>query len=243
MLRALTCLCSLWLFCSAPSSLVLARSGAAHAGFDIELDALAFLPEPPALSSALFLHDKELYELGKSMRDSERASQSARDADQRLLPGLFSEAFGCSISQETLPVLYAFLKRVRKSFGKSVRRVKKAYQRQRPYALYGDATCYPETEAVLSRQSSYPSGHSVQGWGMALVLSEINPERAEQILARGLQFGQSRVICGYHWQSDVDAGRLLASAIVARLHANAVFLAELEAAKLEFARWQKEQKP
>ena len=156
---------------------------------------------------------------------------------------LFSEAFGCSISQETLPVLYAFLRRLRKSFGKTVRRVKKTYERLRPYTLYGDATCYPETEAVLRQQSSYPSGHSAQGWGMALVLSEINPERAEQILARGLQFGQSRVICGYHWQSDVEAGRLLASAIVARLHANAVFLAELEAARLEFARWQKAQKP
>ena len=41
------------------------------------------------------------------------------------------------------------------------------------------------------------------------------------ILQRGIAFGQSRVICGAHWQSDVDAGRLVGSAAVAKLHANA----------------------
>ena len=47
--------------------------------------------------------------------------------------------------------------------------------------------------------------------------------------------GQSRVICGYHFQSDVDAGRLVGSAVVARLHANNEFMAQLNKAKQEFA--------
>lgn len=47
--------------------------------------------------------------------------------------------------------------------------------------------------------------------------------------------GQSRVICGYHFQSDVDAGRIVASAVVARLHANDDFNAQLAKAKVEFA--------
>ncbi len=46
--------------------------------------------------------------------------------------------------------------------------------------------------------------------------------------------GQSRVICGYHWQSDVTAARLVASAIVARLHAEPTFAAQLQRAKTEF---------
>ena len=46
--------------------------------------------------------------------------------------------------------------------------------------------------------------------------------------------GQSRVICGYHWQSDVDAARVVASAVVARLHANDEFMAQLKLAKEEF---------
>ena len=76
---------------------------------------------------------------------------------------------------------------------------------------------------------------------MALVLSEINPARQNEILRRGLELGQGRVVCGYHWQSDVDAGRILAATVVARLHANETFVKELAAAKEEFARLQQKQ--
>jgi acid phosphatase (class A) len=51
--------------------------------------------------------------------------------------------------------------------------------------------------------------------------------------------GQSRVICGYHFQSDVDAARLVAAAVVARLHANEEFTLQLKKAKEEFAKCQK----
>lgn len=46
----------------------------------------------------------------------------------------------------------------------------------------------------------------------------------------------SRVICGYHWQSDIDAARIIAAAVVARLHGKAVFTQQMEKAKAEFKR-------
>ena len=81
-------------------------------------------------------------------------------------------------------------------------------------------TCNPEQQQELSTNGSYPSGHTAIGWATALVLAEINVDRQNEILKRGYEMGQSRVICGYHFQSDVDAARLVASAVVARLHAN-----------------------
>ena len=66
------------------------------------------------------------------------------------------------------------------------------------------------------------------------MLAEINVDRQNEILKRGYEMGQSRVICGYHFQSDVDAARLVASAVVARLHANDAFMKQLEKAKKEF---------
>lgn len=54
--------------------------------------------------------------------------------------------------------------------------------------------------------------------------------------------GQSRVICGYHFQSDVDAAHIVASAVVARLHANENFIKQLGKAKQEFAKLVKEGK-
>ena len=66
-----------------------------------------------------------------------------------------------------------------------------------------------------------------------MILAEIAPDRADAILSRGNAFGRSRVICGMHWQSDVHSGREVAAAVVAKLHADGVFLAQLAAAKKE----------
>lgn len=100
-------------------------------------------------------------------------------------------------------------------------------------------TCNPEQQEELSTNGSYPSGHTAIGWATALVLAEINPDRQNEILKRGFEMGQSRVICGYHFQSDVDAARIVASAVVACLHANDAFVKQLNKAKDEFSKLQK----
>ena len=71
-------------------------------------------------------------------------------------------------------------------------------------------------------------------WGMALLLSEINPEAQDELFKLGYEWGQSRVIAGFHWQSDVDASRMLAAATYARLHACDAFNEDMEKAKKEF---------
>ena len=71
----------------------------------------------------------------------------------------------------------------------------------------------------------------------ALLLTEINPTHSEEILKRGFDYGQSRVIAGYHWQSDVDAARIQASVMFARLHAVPEFVKELDAVKKEYSKF------
>ena len=77
---------------------------------------------------------------------------------------------------------------------------------------------------------------------MALLLSEINPDAQNELFKLGYEWGQSRVIVGFHWQSDVDASRMLAAACYARLHACQDFLDDLAAAKKEFQKLQKKSK-
>ena len=124
----------------------------------------------------------------------------------------------------------------------ATRGAKNHYMRVRPFAFYKEMTCNPEQQQELSTNGSYPSGHTAIGWATALVLAEINVDRQNEILERGYQMGQSRVICGYHWQSDVDAARIISAAIVARLHADPAFQAQLAKAKKEFAKLQKDGK-
>ena len=90
--------------------------------------------------------------------------------------------------------------------------------------------CTPEDDELLRNDGSYPSGHTAAGWAWALVLSELSPERRDQLVARGIEYGKSRSICNVHWLSDVQASQIIGSAAVAQLHTDPVFRADLRAA-------------
>ena len=106
--------------------------------------------------------------------------------------------------------------------------------RKRPYVQFNEPTPVPEDEESLRTNSSYPSGHTTMGWGIALILAELNPDRQNEILKRGFEYGESRVILGFHYQSDVDHARIITSTLVNRLHANDDFMKQLQKAKEEF---------
>jgi len=200
------------------------------------------LPPPPDAGSVAFLYDKARYDWGKSIRKTERGEQAFRDAqvEGQDLPDAFSEAFGIEISEAETPEIYKLIVGMREDAGDlATRDAKQYYNRTRPYSFFGEDTCNPEQQATLSTNGSYPSGHSSLGWATALVLTELNPDRATEILERGYQMGESRVICGYHFQSDVDAGRVVGAGAFARLHAFPPFLEQLDKAKKEFSRLKK----
>lgn len=111
---------------------------------------------------------------------------------------------------------------------------KEAYKRERPFVYFGNHTCQPEDEEDRLRQNgSFPSGHTSYGWTLALVLAQIAPSHAEAIIKRGYEFGQSRMICGAHWQSDVDAGRLVGAVEYSRLLTIPKFQEDLQKATEE----------
>ncbi len=197
-----------------------------------------FLPAPPDSGSAVWQVDVERYQQGKSLRDTERGQQALRDAfvHNDSLAQAFSEAFGMEISPETTPATYRLITHMREDAGDlSTRHAKQKYMRQRPFMMFNEPTPLPEQEQELRNNGSYPSGHSAIGYAVALVLSEINPDRALQIMKRGYDIGESRVILGFHFDSDVRAGRVCASMLIPVLHSNPEFLHDLNEARQEIA--------
>lgn len=208
-------------------------------------NSLYLLPPPPEGGSILFLYDKERYDWGKLQRNTPRGDQAAADANVEAngVPEAFSEAFGIEINEDNTPEILKLVIGMREDAGDlATRDAKNHYMRTRPFAFFGEETCNPKQQAELSTNGSYPSGHTAIGWATALVLAELNPDRQNEILKRGYDMGESRVICGYHFQSDVDAARLVASGVVARLHADPGFQSQLKRAKDEMARLQKQGK-
>ena len=202
-------------------------------------DLIKCLPAPPDTIGTDFANDIMRYMWGKTQRnDLERAALVFRDAvwNYDSLFAVFSVPFGLEISKEGTPEIYKLLINSLSTIDQTRVKPKAFYHRKRPFERFHEHMLTRYEEAELSGEGSYPSGHSQRGYGIALLLSEINPDNADTIMARGYMYGESRVIAGAHWQSDVDASRLCAAIGLSRLHTSPVFLAQLEKARAEFQR-------
>jgi len=199
------------------------------------VDSLALLNPPPAAGSAALAADEAAFQASRKLVDSPRWQFAAKDAVLSFpkAADTFTCALGVTVSQEATPHLNMLLRRTLADAGLATYRAKDNYKRSRPFMVNNDATCTPAEEASLRKDGSYPSGHAALGWAWGLVLTEVAPDKANALIKRAYEFGQSRVVCGVHWQSDVDAGRLVASGVVAQLHSNADFNAQLAEARKE----------
>jgi acid phosphatase (class A) len=225
---------------SAPSSLASVRQLMSAPGYFLPEaipDSLLLNPPPPAAGSAAEARDIAAAEAAVVLRGTPRWDLATQDA--QLSPTTASDTFSCAaglkIGADTTPRLEALLMRTASTLGRSTSPTKHKYQRPRPFMVNGQPMCTPDMDGVLRHDGSYPSGHSALGFGWGLILAEAIPDRAAQLVARGRAFGDSRRVCNVHWLSDVEEGRVVAAAVVARLNAEPEFQADLAAARAEVA--------
>ena len=200
-------------------------------------DSLALLPAPPQPGTPAFDTDELAFTSTRVLLDQPRGDLARSDA--RLKFPQATEAFHCAagipLNSDATPHLETLLRRVMTDSALSTFKAKDHYNRTRPFVYNKQASCTPEEEASLAKNGSYPSGHAALGWAWGLVLAELMPNRADALFQRAYDYGQSRVVCGVHWQSDGDAGRLMGAASVATLHTDPTFLAQMALAKQEIA--------
>ncbi|HEY8064885.1 MAG TPA: autotransporter domain-containing protein [Methylosinus sp.] len=61
---------------------------------------------------------------------------------------------------------------------------------------------------TLKSNASFPSGHSTYGFTSSLLLAIMAPERFQQLITRGAEFGNSRIVLGAHYPLDVIGARI-----------------------------------
>lgn len=201
------------------------------------LNSAAFLPPPPADESAKYQADIAASDDLASLEGSPRWALAVRDAGLAFpaAANIFSCALGVEINETATPALYRLMQRSLTDFGLASYPAKQAHQRLRPFLINERAICTPDDRALLETDGSYPSGHSAIGWGWALLLSQLVPEKAEAVLARGREYARSRMVCNVHWLSDTEAGMAVGAAAFARLQNNALFQATMSAARSELS--------
>lgn len=202
-----------------------------------DFEALAFLPPPPEDGSLRAQNDLAVYRATRTMKGQARWAQATADAEivTPSAPEVFSEALGARFDPSRTPTLALLLGRTHADLEMIQASAKARYARPRPFVSEPADICV-EAAPWLTESGSYPSGHAAMGWAWALILAELAPDRAEAILTRGLAYGDSRTICGVHYVSDVEAGRLVGAALVARLLADPAFRRDLKRAQIEWRR-------
>jgi membrane-associated phospholipid phosphatase len=207
-------------------------------------DPTVFLPSPPRLDGPEAKADRAVFDQTRALKGSPRWTMAADDA-QASLPDMyrhFSCALGFTLTPSAVPALNRIFMRAASSGEAVVNGPKLAFARPRPFVGTDAPICEART-TKLEHEPDYPSGHATEGWAFALILAELYPERATPILARGRAFAESRVVCGSHTVSAIQAGFVNASGWVAALHGSAAFRADMDAARTQLAAASKSASP
>ncbi len=202
-----------------------------------DIDGQTVIGPPPAPDSPRGKADRAIYLDTRAFAGSPRWALATKDND--LWNGGALERFACAmgspIDAKTLPKTYNLLQRIEIDARTIGTPPKDFFNRTRP--LIGDdrPVCI-KREGWLNTNASYPSGHAMVGVAWGLILGELAPAHASALAQAGREIGDSRVICGVHYQSDVEAGRLLGAVMVAREHADPAFRVDLAAARTELSK-------
>lgn len=198
-------------------------------------DLVGVLPAAPRKGDARYVADRAIFKQTRALKGTPRWVLATNDVSYRQSDVMrdFSCAAGVALTPDNAPRTAALLTRLGRDLSAASRSSKDYFKRERPFLIDRGPTCQPPAELVGSYD--YPSGHAMFGWAEASVLAELIPDRATALLARGRAYGESRIVCGVHNASAVEAGRTGAAATLAAVSASVAFQAEMAGAREELA--------
>jgi acid phosphatase (class A) len=199
-------------------------------------DAFATIPPAPQEGEARNDADWKIFRDTRVLEGSERWKMAQNDNALTAADLLkdFSCSVGVTLTRENAPTLATMISRVTVDAGSAANRAKDIYKRDRPFKHNAGNICI-DRNGGIANSYDYPSGHSSLSWAVGLALTQIAPDHATAILTRARAYGESRVVCGVHNWSAVEAGRTNAAGVFAALQGSADFQADLAKARAEVA--------
>jgi acid phosphatase (class A) len=189
------------------------------------------IPPPPPRGSAI--EQTEIAEILKTQAGATPAAKAlARHDNDVEDPTIFASVIGPKWDLARLPKTKFLLDRVMDVDRPDSSASKHFFNRPRPWIVDARVqTCAPhEAGPALT---SYPSGHAMLGYELGVVLASLIPEKAQAILARASLYGENRILCGFHFRSDVAAGQQFGSVLAVEMLHHPVFQGWFKEAKAE----------
>ncbi len=171
---------------------------------------------PPLAGSSAERDDLAVLRWLQRYRTPEQVADAWLLLDRNL--ALFSRALGLDLAKSA-PGLLRGLRPFLAEVDGASSQLKLQARRPRPY------TSHPELEPCLPPETGYsfPSGHATWYSAAAELLAALVPERRERLLQVGSHGGSSRVMCGVHYPSDVEAGQRLGRAAALQIQQTAAW--------------------
>jgi len=188
------------------------------------------VPAPPAIDS------KEDQADFATILDAQKDRTSGTIAESKRYQGfsykLFDDIYGKELTADRVPKFHKLMKETLEITRVVNETAKNKYKRVRPYQEHP-----MQVHALFSVGGySYPSGHSMGSFTLAVVLGAVFPEKAQAFLDRAAQIAQSRVDAGVHNPSDIKEGEILGKATGAAILASPAFQQDLAEVKSELAK-------
>jgi acid phosphatase (class A) len=195
---------------------------------DTSVDLVRYLAPPPQAQSDA--NRAEIVQLLRLQSTRTPTEVAYAQADQKISVFRFADSLDTAVFKEShLPITARFFAKTLETANGISEIAKKSFARPRPFTT--DSAIHP----VLGKptNASYPSGHSLSGNLIAILLADIVPERKPQIFQRGWVFAENRAIGGVHYPSDLQAGRICAALIAQRLYQDPQFRKDLDSSRTE----------
>jgi acid phosphatase (class A) len=194
-----------------------------------QLTPQTMLPAPPAEGSLEAVAELDEVRTIVKTASAERHAQAEWDGEHEDISAFAALVPGFDAAK--LPATKALFDDVVNEEDLGTKIPKTYFARKRPYQL--DAAIPVCKGEGGTKPTSYPSGHTTLGYTMAVVMSDLFPDKAPAIFARAKDYSYSRLVCGVHFRSDLVAGQVLGTYMGKELLENAAFRKELEASRAE----------
>lgn len=110
--------------------------------------------------------------------------------------------------------------------------VRRLTNRQRPFTVWNKVRVKP-CPGGRPEGTSFPAGHAATAALYAELLGMAAPELATKLEERVKDYGESRLVCGFHYRSDLAAGDKAGRAVAKALLADRAFRARFDETRAE----------
>lgn len=163
-------------------------------------------------------------------RTPEREKQAIADQYQTL--ARFLDGIDHAFVENTQREMRLLFREAQVELGIVLLGVRRLTNRQRPFTVWNKVRIKP-CPGGRPDGSSFPSAHAATAALYAELLTEVVPEYAARLEERVKDYGQSRLVCGFHYPTDLVAGDKAGRAVAKALLAERAFRSRFDETRPE----------